>query len=71
MSEHERQIYTELLANADALDALDALYAEFVGGIITPALTPRDKADAIRAAVDRQRASDGAGQRELFDGGAE
>jgi hypothetical protein len=52
MSENERQVYAELLSN---VDALDALYTEFVGKIITPALTAQDKADAIRAAFTQQR----------------
>jgi hypothetical protein len=52
MSENERQVYAELLANTDALDAL---YTEYVGKIITPALTADDKAREIRAAVNRER----------------
>ena len=52
MSENERQVYAELLSN---VDALDALYTEYVGKIITPALTADDKAREIRAAVNDKR----------------
>jgi hypothetical protein len=52
MNDHDRQVYAELLSN---VDALDSLYTEYVGKIITPALTADDKAREIRAAVNRER----------------
>ena len=45
--------HTELRALIEYQNALEQLYAEITGGLITANVTPRDMADSIKIKYDR------------------